>query len=95
MPYRDETLDPRGVPWDSGPTSSKARGLRLVLAWSLDEPERVGESALLPPGVSVLGRGIARRTNAFRGSHSIAPVRARSSAGRRSPRARSLAASSK
>jgi two-component system nitrogen regulation response regulator GlnG/two-component system response regulator HydG len=28
-----------------------------VLAWSLDEPERVGESALLPPGVSVLGRG--------------------------------------
>ncbi len=32
----------------------------LVLLWSRDEPERIGQWAALPPGRSVLGRGPAR-----------------------------------
>src|SRR6185369_10934470 len=56
MPMRDETLDPRGLPWESGPRA-RSRQLRLVLAWAVNEPERVGECALLPPGAAVFGRG--------------------------------------
>ncbi len=56
MERHDETIDPRGVPWQSGPTRHSRR-YRLVLAWSWDEPDRVGESALLPPGSSIFGRG--------------------------------------
>jgi two-component system, NtrC family, response regulator HydG len=56
MARPDETIDPRGVPWQSGP-ARHSRRYRLVLAWSWDEPDRVGESALVPPGVSIFGRG--------------------------------------
>ncbi len=50
-----ETIDDE-LPWGSRRTLPQGPATRLVIAWSLDEPERLGESAEVK-GEMVLGRG--------------------------------------
>jgi two-component system nitrogen regulation response regulator GlnG/two-component system response regulator HydG len=50
------TVPEMELPWERGRTRGTRRALHLVLAWSLDEPQRVGE--LVPvTGLVTLGRG--------------------------------------
>ncbi|MCK6503529.1 sigma 54-interacting transcriptional regulator [Myxococcota bacterium] len=49
------TLDAHELPWDSRAQGERAR-LELVVAWSLDEPERLGEAAVVDRPLR-LGRG--------------------------------------
>ena len=44
------------LPWRRRPSSAPAAALHLVIVWSLEEPERVGEAAALEEG-ALLGRG--------------------------------------
>ena len=56
MITRDSTVD-EDLPWGKGtPAASSGPSLRLVIAWSLEEPERIGESVEVK-GPGVLGRG--------------------------------------
>lgn len=53
----DETTTSFDLPWrrtQSGPTVDLPH---LVIAWSLEEPERIGESAAVPRQGGILGRG--------------------------------------
>ncbi len=49
------TLTEQDLPWEV-PVAAERGRLELVIAWSLDEPERVGESAHID-GARLLGRG--------------------------------------
>jgi two-component system nitrogen regulation response regulator GlnG/two-component system response regulator HydG len=49
------TLTEQELPWELPPAGDSGR-LELVVAWSLDEPDRVGESAHVD-GARILGRG--------------------------------------
>jgi len=51
----DATIDD-DLPWGDRPSPARGPTTRLVIAWSLDEPERLGESAEVLRA-SVLGRG--------------------------------------
>jgi DNA-binding NtrC family response regulator len=53
------TLPELDGPWDKSGTTRRRAGMRLVIAWSFDEPGRIGESANVI-GESVLGRGGAQ-----------------------------------
>jgi len=50
------TLPELSAPWDKPAGARKKSGYRLVIAWSFDEPARIGESAAIT-GEGVLGRG--------------------------------------
>ena len=50
------TLPELNAPWDKSTVARRKTGFRIVIAWSLDEPGRIGESALVT-GEAVLGRG--------------------------------------
>src|SRR6187200_1980977 len=50
------TLPELAAPWDKSSVARRRTGYRLVIAWSFDEPGRVGESANVT-AESVLGRG--------------------------------------
>ena len=50
------TMPEGDLPWQPARRSGGHESLHLVLAWSLEEPDRIGESAVLK-GLSVLGRG--------------------------------------
>ncbi len=57
----DETKTrPSGWLPPKGATSERPSELSLVIAWSHTEPARVGESAVVPRGTWLLGRGAAR-----------------------------------
>ena len=52
-----ETTDTNdGIPWETGPDGPTEEGLHVVIAWSLEEPDRVGEAAPIEQA-SMLGRG--------------------------------------
>src|SRR6478735_714265 len=53
------TLTVDGLPWERPAVPYSAQVPHLVLCWSLDEPERVGEVAPLG-AAAVLGRGDAQ-----------------------------------
>jgi len=50
------TLPELDAPWDDAVRSRRRTAYRLVVAWSFDEPARIGESATVA-GHAVLGRG--------------------------------------
>ncbi|MEZ4221826.1 MAG: sigma 54-interacting transcriptional regulator [Polyangiaceae bacterium] len=52
----DTTDTDDAIPWETGGDEPAGQALHLVIAWSLEEPERIGEAALLK-NTSVLGRG--------------------------------------
>jgi len=53
-----DTLREQPLPWRRRNRAQRDADLALSIVWSLEEPQRVGEVALLQPGVShVLGRG--------------------------------------
>ncbi|CAN5374196.1 hypothetical protein BH09MYX1_BH09MYX1_03620 [soil metagenome] len=54
------TMPSGDLPWQKGRRRGGRGELHLVIAWSLDEPERIGESAAIGPA-SVLGRGGAQK----------------------------------
>jgi DNA-binding NtrC family response regulator len=54
----DEVLHETSLPWDRPRAAMERRCLHLVLAWSLDEPDRIGES-LAVDGPLTIGRGAA------------------------------------
>ena len=61
------TIAASGKPWKGRRERPRSRdALALAVAWSIDEPERVGEVALLPTSEPplVLGRGAAREGDA-------------------------------
>jgi two-component system nitrogen regulation response regulator GlnG/two-component system response regulator HydG len=51
-----------GLPWGRSDVASDGEELHLVIAWSLEEPDRIGEAAALP-GPRVLGRGGAQASD--------------------------------
>jgi DNA-binding NtrC family response regulator len=53
---RVSTVSERELPWDRAVARAPTRHLHLVLAWSLDEPERLGESIAVT-GPLCVGRG--------------------------------------
>ncbi len=52
------TASERELPWNRPPRRAAPRAPHLVLAWSLDEPDRIGE-AIAIGGPLTLGRGVA------------------------------------
>jgi transcriptional regulator with PAS, ATPase and Fis domain len=58
-PSTVNTLTESSLPWRKGSGTQVGEGLHLVVVWSLEEPERIGEVAAIS-GTSILGRGAAR-----------------------------------
>src|SRR5690242_11769763 len=54
----EPTASERPLPWERPTKAPPARALHLVLAWSLDEPERLGEAVRVDRTIC-LGRGTA------------------------------------
>ena len=52
----ESTASEMSLPWERPRKVSEARALHLVLAWSLDEPDRLGEAIPIGDAVCV-GRG--------------------------------------
>ncbi len=47
------------LPWKRRPSAGTGPQPHLVIAWSLEEPDRIGESAVVPARGAILGRGEA------------------------------------
>ncbi len=56
---RDTTLSEMALPWELPGDDPDRQALHVVIAWSLDEPDRVGEVAIVD-APCVLGRGTAQ-----------------------------------
>ena len=56
MSKNETTTANMTLPWSDGSKGNDADQLSLVICWSIDEPERVGESAVID-GKCILGRG--------------------------------------
>jgi len=53
------TLTEHDLPWDREQRSRERADWQVIIAWSFDEPERIGQSAIVSDG-AVLGRGAAQ-----------------------------------
>lgn len=53
------------LPWRRRATAASSQSLQLVIVWSLEEPDRIGQSALLVEG-AMLGEGSPSTTKRLR-----------------------------